>query len=240
MASPTFPIPNRPIRILILVFLTILLSVGAVPGYLAGKWQWQNPPAVKALGELKKIRKEGIQLPGWKTQEQRSVVLGEHPWSIQQIKDDRNPATSTTASTATEASLFLFTQNGPKDQPQVEWSEINGIQRWKTDSDAEQTFDLKLTDKTIPVTAKVFRAWTSKRTYGVIEWYAWRDGGHPSPSHWFFADRMAQLQGQRQPWVAVAILYPMEPLDDLNKYRDRLTDLAKTAHSQLYDRALKS
>ncbi len=230
MTSSTLSNSNRPIRILILVFLTILLSIGAVPGYLAGKWQWQNPPAVKALSELKTIRKQGIQLPGWSTQEQRSVVLGEHAWSIQQIKDDRN----------TEASLFLFTQNGPRDQPQVEWAEINGVQRWKTDSDSEQSFDVKLADKSVPITAKIFRAWNSKRTYGVIEWYAWRDGGHPSPSHWFFADRMAQLQGQRQPWVAVAILFPMEPLDDLNKYRDRLTELAKTTHSQIYDRALKS
>jgi cyanoexosortase B-associated protein len=238
MTSSTLSNPNRLIRILILVFLTILLCIGAFPGYLAGKWQWQNPPAVKALNELRIIRKQGIQLPGWSTQEQRSLVLGGHSWSIQQIKNDRN--TVGEASTLVEASLFLFTQNGPKDQPQVEWTEINGVQRWKTDSDSEQSFDVKLSDKSVPVTAKIFRAWTSKRTYGVIEWYAWRDGGHPSPSHWFLADRMAQLQGQRQPWVAVAILFPMEPLDDLNKYRDRLTDLAKTTHSQLYDRGLHS
>jgi cyanoexosortase B-associated protein len=220
---------DRPIQILLLTFLTILLAIGAVPGYLAGKWQWQNPPAVKSLGELKTIRKQGIQLPGWPTQEQRSVVLGEHPWSIQQMKNDRNE----------ESTLFLFTQNGPKDQPQVEWAEINGVQRWKTDSDGEQGFEVKLGDKSVPITTKTFRAWNSKRTYGVMEWYAWTDGGHPSPSHWFFADRMAQLQGKRQPWVAVAILIPMEPLDDLNKYRDRLADLAKLAHGQLYDRALK-
>jgi cyanoexosortase B-associated protein len=230
MATTKFFRTDRPIQILLLIFLTILLAIGAVPGYLAGKWQWQNPPAVKSLGELKTIRKQGIQLPGWPTQEQRSVVLGEHPWSIQQMKNDRNE----------ESTLFLFTQNGPKDQPQVEWAEINGVQRWKTDSDGEQSFEVKLGDQSVPITTKTFRAWNSKRTYGVMEWYAWTDGGHPSASHWFFADRMAQLQGKRQPWVAVAILIPMEPLDDLNKYRDRLADLAKLVHGQLYDRALKT
>ena len=229
MALSTLSNPDRLTRILLLLFLTIILTIGAVPGYLAGKWQWQNPPAVKTLAQLKAIRKQGIQVPGWPTQEQRSVVLGEHPWSIQQIKSDRNE----------EASLFLFAQNGPKDQPQIEWSEINGIQRWQTDSDGEQSFDFNIADKNSSVKTKIFRAWTSKRTYAVMEWYAWSDGGHPSPSHWYVADRVAQLNGQRQPWVAVAILFPMEPLDDLNKYRDRLTELAKTVQIQLANQALR-
>jgi cyanoexosortase B-associated protein len=225
--------PDRLTRILLLLFLTVILTIGAVPGYLAGKWQWQNPPAVKALAQLRVIRKQGIQVPGWPTQEQRTVTLGGHPWSIQQIKNDRNE----------DASLFLFTQNGPKDQPQIEWSEINGIQRWQTDSDGEQSFNVKLTDSnssvTSSITAKIFRAWTAKRTYAVLEWYGWSDGGHPSPSHWYVADRIAQFKGQRQPWVAVAILLPMEPLDDLNKYRDRITELAKTVQLQLANQALR-
>lgn len=229
--------PDRLTRILLLLFLTIILTIGAVPGYLAGKWQWQNPPAVKALAQLRVIRKQGLQVPGWLTQEQRTVTLDGHFWSIQQIKNDRNE----------DASLFLFTQNGPKDQPQIEWSEINGIQHWQTDSDGEQSFDVKLADSnsfatnsvTSSVTAKIFRAWTAKRTYAVLEWYAWSDGGHPNPSHWYVADRIAQLKGQRQPWVAVAILFPMEPLDDLNKYRDRLTELAKTVQLQLANQALR-
>lgn len=221
---------HHPIRILLLIFLTLLLCLGTIPGYLNGnKWHWQNPTAVMALTELKILRKQGLQLPGWQTQEQRSVVLGEHPWSIQQIKNDRSE----------DATVFLFTQNGPRDQPQVEWSEINGVQRWQTDSETEQGVQVQTAGTTIPITTKIFRAWTSKRTYGVVQWYAWSDGGHPSPSHWFLADRIAQLQGKRQPWVAVSILVPMEPLDDLNKYRDRLMDLTKTVHSQLYDRALR-
>ena len=229
--------PDRFTRILLLVFLTIILTIGAVPGYLAGKWQWQNPPAVKALAQLRVIRKQGLQVPGWPTQEQRTVILDGHFWSIQQIKNDRNE----------DASLFLFTQNGPKDQPQIEWSEINGIQHWQTDSDGEQSFNVKLADSnssvtnsvTSSVTAKIFRAWTAKRTYAVLEWYAWSDGGHPNPSHWYVADRIAQIKGQRQPWVAVAIVFPMEPLDDLNKYRDRVTELAKTVQLQLANQALR-
>ena len=231
MASLTSPKSDRILQITLLIFLSILLAVGTVPGYLAGKWQWQNPPAVKVLGELKQIRKQGIEIPGWRTTEQKSMILGEHPWSIQNIESE----TKDTAIKDT-ATIFLFTQNGPRDQPQVEWSDLNGVQRWKRDSESQQNF----TANQVPVTARLFRAWNSKRTYAVMQWYAWSEGGHPEPSHWFFADRLAQFQGKRQPWIAVSILLPMEPLDDLNKYRDKITALAQPIESRLLETTLKS
>ena len=231
MASFTSPKSDRILQITLLIFLSILLAVGTVPGYLAGKWQWQNPPAVKVLGALKQIRKQGIEIPGWRTTEQKSMILGEHPWSIQTIESETK-----NANTKDTATIFLFTQNGPRDQPQVEWSDLNGVQRWKRDSESQQNF----TANQVPVTARLFRAWNSKRTYAVMQWYAWSEGGHPEPSHWFFADRLAQFQGKRQPWIAVSILLPMEPLDDLNKYRDKITALAQPIESRLLETTLKS
>ena len=231
MASLTSPKSDRILQITLLIFLSILLAVGTVPGYLAGKWQWQNPPAVKVLGALKQIRKLGIEIPGWRTTEQKSMILGEHPWSIQTIESETKNAT-----TQDTATVFLFTQNGPRDQPQVEWSDLDGVQRWKRDSESRQNF----TANQVPVTARLFRAWNSKRTYAVMQWYAWSEGGHPEPSHWFFADRLAQFQGKRQPWIAVNILLPMEPLDDLNKYRDKITALAQPIESRLLETTLKS
>jgi len=231
MASLTSPKSDRILQITLLIFLSILLAVGTVPGYLAGKWQWQNPPAVKVLGALKQIRKLGIEIPGWRTTEQKSMILGEHPWSIQTIESETKNAT-----TQDTATVFLFTQNGPRDQPQVEWSDLNGVQRWKRDSESQQNFIANQ----VPVTARLFRAWNSKRTYAVMQWYAWSEGGHPEPSHWFFADRLAQFQGKRQPWIAVNILLPMEPLDDLNKYRDKITALAQPIESRLLETTLKS
>jgi len=231
MASLTSPKSDRILQITLLNILSILLAVGTVPGYLAGKWQWQNPPAVKVLGALKQIRKLGIEIPGWRTTEQKSMILGEHPWSIQTIESETKNAT-----TQDTATVFLFTQNGPRDQPQVEWSDLNGVQRWKRDSESQQNFIANQ----VPVTARLFRAWNSKRTYAVMQWYAWSEGGHPEPSHWFFADRLAQFQGKRQPWIAVNILLPMEPLDDLNKYRDKITALAQPIESRLLETTLKS
>ena len=234
MTSLTSPKSDRIVQITLLIFLSTLLVVGTVPGYLAGKWQWQNPPAVKVLGELKQIRKQGIEIPGWRTIEQKSMVLGEHPWSIQTIESETRDATKD--ATKDTATVFLFTQNGPRDQPQVEWSELDGVQRWKRDSESQQSF----TVNQVPVTARLFRAWNSKQTYAVMQWYAWSEGGHPEPSHWFFADRLAQFQGKRQPWIAVSILLPMEPLDDLNKYRDKITALAQPIESRLLEKTLKS
>ena len=234
MISLTSPKSDRIVQITLLIFLSTLLVVGTVPGYLAGKWQWQNPPAVKVLGELKQIRKQGIEIPGWRTTEQKSMVLGEHPWSIQTIESETRDATKD--ATKDTATVFLFTQNGPRDQPQVEWSELDGVQRWKRDSESQQSF----TVNQVPVTARLFRAWNSKQTYAVMQWYAWSEGGHPEPSHWFFADRLAQFQGKRQPWIAVSILLPMEPLDDLNKYRDKITALAQPIESRLLEKTLKS
>ena len=236
MASFTSPKSDRILQITLLIFLSILLAVGTVPGYLAGKWQWQNPPAVKVLGELKQIRKQGIEIPGWRTTEQKSMILGEHPWSIQNIESETKDITTEDTAIKDTATVFLFTQNGPRDQPQVEWSELDGVQRWKRDSESQQSF----TVNQVPLTARLFRAWNSKRTYAVMQWYAWSTGGHPEPSHWFFADRLAQFQGKRQPWIAVSILLPMEPLDDLNKYRDKITALAQPIESRLLETTLKS
>lgn len=226
MASLTSSKSDRILQIALLIFLSILLAIGTVPGYLAGKWQWQNPPPVKTLRDLQQIRKQGIDIPGWRTMEQKSVILGEHPWSIQTIENDQKET----------ATVFLFTQNGPKDQPQVEWSDLNGVQRWQYDSETQQIF----TTNQAPITTRLFRAWTPKRTYAVMQWYAWSNGGHPEPSHWFFVDRIAQLHGKRQPWIAVSILLPMEPLDDLNKYRDRISAIAQPIQTHLTQTVLKN
>jgi len=225
MASSISTARPRVASLILLLFLTVILTIGAVPGYWTGTWKWQNPPPVKTLRELQTVRKTGIEIPGWRTVEQRSLILAQHPWSIQQIENDRQET----------ATVFLFTQNGPKDQPQVEWAELNGVQQWEHDSQSQQPFQADQAS----VTTQIFRAWTQKRTYAVMQWYAWTDGGHPKPSHWFWTDRMAQVRGKRQPWVAVSILVPMEPMGDLNHYRDRLTAIAQPIQTQLHQTVLR-
>lgn len=198
-----------------LVLLLLLLIVGGVPGYLTGNWQWQKPPAIPNLSELKQIRKTGLTLPEWQSVEQAEQQIGEHKWSLQLIKQVSSP---------TQVILLLLPQNGPMDQPEVEWTDISGWgkSRWggwdiAQERGAEFTVNSpKLGSNTqIKVEANFFRVSTQQQTFAVLQWYAWPNNGNPLPWRWFLADQLAQWQKHRAPWVAVSILIPMEPLGEV-------------------------
>ncbi|MEB3294057.1 MAG: cyanoexosortase B system-associated protein [Synechococcales bacterium] len=209
----------------LLLGLLLVVAIATLPNYQTGKWRWQQPPPIAILGHLKQVRQQGLPIPGWTTEQQRTLTLGEHPWSIQQIRDGSSEPVM----------LMLFTQNGPKDQPQVEWTDLDGIQRWQKDSLSTLAF----TADQVPVQARFLRAWTARKTYAVLQWYAWATGGNYAPSQWFFADRQAQWHGQRRPWIAVSVILPMEPLDDLQKYRDRALTLGQTLQTTLLREVLQ-
>jgi cyanoexosortase B-associated protein len=224
--SKSVPLPIA--KLILVVLLLALVGLGAVRGYLSGQWRWTAPPSLTTLAELKAIRKAGLTLPNWQTLEQATVQLGEHKWSRQVIQGRDQ----------TQTTLLLFTQNGPKDQPQVEWVDIDGAYSWKTDS--QRQIEFKVENPNAQVTARWFRSWTKRQTYTVLQWYAWPNGGHDAPSRWFFTDRLAQWRNQRMPWVAVSIVLPIEPLDDIEKYRPKVEALAQTVQTALMNNALRS
>ncbi|KAM3115063.1 cyanoexosortase B system-associated protein [Phormidesmis sp. 146-33] len=213
-------------KVVLLLLLLILVGIGTVPGYLSGKWRWTEPPKVVTLNKLRSLREVGLPLPGWQIVQQKTPQIGEHKWLSQEISRANQTAT-----------LLLFTQKGPREQPEVEWSDINGFQRWKTDSSKQVTFTIA-TPPT-QVTAHFFRGWTADQTYAVLQWYATSQGGHPAPSHWFFADRIAQWQNRRVPWIAVSVLVPIDPLDDIQKHWTEVESLAQTVQSTLMADVLK-
>lgn len=214
-------------KVVLLLMLLVLVSIGAVPGYLAGQWRWKEPPRVVTLSELRNLRQTGLTVPGWQTVRRETPQIGEHKWLSQEI-----------ARANQKAVLLLFPQNGPKDQPEVEWSDVNGFQRWKTDSFKQ--VDFAVSSPAAQVTAQFFRGWTDKQTYAVLQWYASSEGGHPAPSHWFFADRAAQWQNRRLPWVAVSVLVPIDPLDDIEKRWSEVESLAQSVQTSLMAGALRS
>lgn len=73
-------------QVVALVLLLLLLAVGAIPGYLTGRWQWHDPPRVISLNQLRQIRQKGLTLPGWQTIEQREQEIGARKWSYQLIQ----------------------------------------------------------------------------------------------------------------------------------------------------------
>ncbi len=227
MSSLPKSVPLPFAKLVLVLLLLVLVGLGALPSYRSGQWHWMAPPKLTALAELRTIRQTGLTLPGWQTLEQAPVPIGEHKWSRQIIKGRDN----------TLVTLLLFTQNGPKDQPQVEWLDINGTQNWKTDS--QQAIAFTVANPPAAVTAHWFRGWTKQQTYAVLQWYAWPGSGHHAPYHWFVADRLAQWHGQRMPWVAVSILLPIEPLDDIANYRSEVEALGQTVQTALMAGALR-
>lgn len=213
---------------ILLLFLLVLIALGAIPGYLKGHWAWEQPPPVHSLQKLQALRKTGLTLTGWQTISQEVREVSGHKWSYQNIQRDRQ----------TQAILMLLPQNGPKDQPQVEWVDVKGFWRWKTDKYRHAQFTANSTNNSAKVEAHFFQAWNPKQTYAVLQWYALPDGGIPDPGKWFWADQIAQWQGRRVPWVAVNIQIPIEPLGDIEKVRPLAQSLGQSVQSALMSGSL--
>ncbi|MBW4440181.1 MAG: cyanoexosortase B system-associated protein [Plectolyngbya sp. WJT66-NPBG17] len=210
-------------KVVLLLILSGLVCLGALPGYVAGgQWRWTAPPKVAALDTLKILKKNGIEIPGWQTIEKQVTPIGEHKWMRQELQD----------STQTKATVLFFPQARSIDQPQVEWADLDGSQSWKTDSHRQI--------QTNSITVEFLRAWTSKQTYAVMRWYAWENGGHPAPIQWFINDRIAQWQNRRAAWVAVSVILPIEPLEDIEPSRSKLEPLVQTVQSTLTNQVLRS
>ncbi|BAZ31249.1 hypothetical protein NIES4074_37210 [Cylindrospermum sp. NIES-4074] len=221
-------------QIAALLLLLLLLGIAGVPGYLTGRWQWKQPPPITSLQALKQIRKVGLNLPGWQTIDQVEQLIGEHEWSLQIIKKE---------GTQTQAILLLLPQNGPTDQPEVEWTEINswGKLRWgKWDTAQERSADFTVKQPAklsangdAKIEARFFRAATRQGTFAVLQWYAMPNGGNPSPLRWFVADQLKQWRQQRTPWVAVSILTPMEHLGQIETSWSEVQSLGETVQATL-------
>ncbi|MBN3907351.1 MAG: cyanoexosortase B system-associated protein [Nostoc sp. NMS1] len=225
---------NQFSQVAALLLLLLLLAIGGVPGYLTGYWQWKQPLPVTTLKELKQIRNTGLALPGWQTTEQAEQEIGEHKWSLQTLKKEGSQS---------QAILLLLPQNGPMDQPEVEWTDVNGWGRsrwgkWDVAQSRSAKFTVKPPGKLASnvetiVEARFFRAVTPQQTFAVLQWYAMPDGGNPSPFHWFLADQLAQWRKQRIPWVSVSILIPMEPLGQVETSWSLAKSMGETVQSAL-------
>lgn len=243
-------------KILSLLLLLLILAVANIPSYLQGIKPWKEPPAVPGLRRLQELQTSGIQVAGWETVNQVTIEPGGRKWLLHELRQDNHVAL-----------LLLRAQRGSTEQPQVEWMDINGYWRWKSDSEIRikftveipgkdprflgETGDLKAetgeqkttTRKIQPQLAQVevryFRGVTKQQTYAIMQWYAFPDGGHPKASYWFWRDRLYQLFGNREPWVAVCIIMPIEPLGDIKHSQPLMESLAKTIQTTLMAKAFK-
>ncbi len=210
-------------RFIILALLLILLLIKVTPGYLRGEWSWQDLPKFDQVKNLQNLKKGGLNIPEWKTIVQEEIKIGGSSWSGQILeKAGQKPIT-----------LLLKPETYYKNEPEVEWVDVKGLEKWKTDSQDKLKFTLDYNNQKIPVTANFFRAWTDKKTYAIVQWYAMPNKGHFAPSQWFWNDLSAQLNGQRVPWIAVSLNIEIEPLGDIAKTKPLAESLAKIIQEQL-------
>lgn len=207
-----------------LLLLLLLLVIGAVPGYMTGHWQWQKLPPITTLKQLRQLRQQGLNLPGWQTIEKSQQQIGGHKWLMQVTKKQ---------GTQTQAILLLLPQSDSKNQPEVEWTEIQSWQQWNVAQYRPAEFTVKQPSTEVKVEAQFFRASTMKQTFAVLQWYAMPNGGNPSPIRWFVADQLAQLRKQRAPWVGVSIMIPMEPLGQVETTWSLTKSIGETVQGAL-------
>jgi cyanoexosortase B-associated protein len=203
-------------QLLLIILLIATIAIGAIPSYLNGKWSWSDLPKIDNVNVLKNLQKTGLTLPEWKTIQQQERLIGGNQWSVQIIeKPEQKPAI-----------LLLMPQDYYKNHPQVEWTDIQGLESWNSDS--QKVLNLN-SDR---VKANFFRAW-NQNTFAIVQWYAWPGGGHYSTWQWFLADLRAQLSRRRVPWVAVCLKIPIEPLESVESTETFVRSLSETVQATL-------
>ncbi|NJN85595.1 MAG: cyanoexosortase B system-associated protein [Leptolyngbyaceae cyanobacterium SL_7_1] len=220
--------------ILMAAFLLAIATVFVLPNYISGRWVWQQPAPLGTAPQLRQLKEQGISVTGWNTLEQNLGSIGGQEWSVQLLQP------TTTEALPTPAILLLRPQTFHKDQPQVEWMDVNGVHRWTVDQRRRLLFQVAPTaGKLFPVTARFFRGWTEQQTYAVLQWYAWAGGGHASPSRWFWVDQWTQWRDrQRMPWVAVSLLIPIRPLGEIRSVEPLAVSLGQQIQAALMEEAL--
>lgn len=217
------------VHIALILLLSTLIILRAAPGYFqGGNWSGINVAQTANTKQLRNILSTGVMLNNWPIIEQKKLSIGGHDWLGQIIKqEDSKPIL-----------LLLKPQTYSRDKPGVEWMDINGLERWKTDSYERINFTVDREQNSSSTTARFFRAWNQKQTFAVVQWYSFPQGGHYTTANWFWRDLLAQLRGNRVSWVAVCIRIPIEPLGELQDARPFALSLAEQVQTQLQKIAL--
>ena len=224
MADSASPLQLRLLRQwrrgILVVGLALMVAIAALPNYFSGTWPWSEPLEVPRINQLQQLQQEPLPLTGWNLRGHESTTIGRVQWHLaeyepQQPTDPEVPALV----------LLIRPQVWHLNQPQVEWVDIRGSQGWRVEQRQMLRFTAPGPAGASPappeatVTAQYFRGISDQRTFAILQWYSWPQGGHPAPGRWFWLDQLRQWRHrQRQPWVAVSIILPIEPVGDIRRY----------------------
>ncbi|MBE9159111.1 cyanoexosortase B system-associated protein [Nodosilinea sp. LEGE 06152] len=216
-------IPSRWVNLALVVVLTALAGMAILPAYLSGQWPWTTTPQVAQLDQLRALQTDGLPLPGWQLTLAEPIAINRQTWTLAEY---RAPASTAQSAPGQQFAVLLHPQPWHSNQPQLEWIDLAGAQNWRVESRRRLQVG--------SVNARFFRAWGDRQSFAVVQWYALPGGGHPSPSHWFWANQWSQLTRRTlTPWVAVTVLLPMEPLGAIADYQPLAIDLVESVQRQL-------
>lgn len=230
-SAPPAPRSTRLVSIVLVVCLAATVAIAALPSYFGNAWPWSQPLDVPGVQQLRELFKTPLDLPGWETQAHEEVSLGGAKWSLTQY-------VQATGENPIAFGLLMRPQTYHTNQPQVEWVDLQGAQGWK----AGQVRQLRFTatpdsgEMTATVKARYFRAIAQGQTLAVMQWYARPDGGSAAPGDWFWADQWRQWRHrERMPWVAIAILLPIEPVGNIADHQDTAIALGQAVQTALME-----
>jgi len=220
----------------LIIALTMLVAIAALPNYISGQWPWSADLQVPQLKELRALTDTPLALDGWNLTAHQTVKIGGSSWSLAEYQASDDPPGSDVS-----FALLLRPQNAHDKQPEVEWVDIQGSQRWRVND--LHTVRLTISDEAgqpLPVSTRYFRGLNENGTLAVMQWYAWPSGGHFAPGKWFWADQAQQWQQrERMPWVAVSLLLPIEPVGDIRPHTDTMVAIAQAVQKSLLSSALE-
>jgi cyanoexosortase B-associated protein len=218
------------------MLLLAIAAFTALPGYFGKPRPWAQPLEMMHLEQVQALRQSGLALPGWQTENHEEIRIGVRRWSMQTlVREPSGDGAGKAAALPDSAILLLRSPMRAADAPEIDWVSFSGEFGLRVDSRRNLRFSLENPENSpISVDTRFSRHWNAEQTYAVVQWYAWPTGGSADPGRWFWADqRMQWTQQQRMPWVAIALLLPMEPLGNLEDARADAEFLAKAVQSAL-------
>lgn len=217
----------------LIVMLAALVAIAAVPSYL-GQWPWSAALKVPQIDQLKALKETPLALPGWQVSSHSEVRISGTPWVLSEYQSEDR-----VDSQINSLALLMRPQPWHDNQPEVEWVDISGSQGWQINDLHRLKFDVSAaSNQTATVKMRYFRGLTDQETFAVMQWYAWPTGGDAAPGGWFWADQARQWgQQERLPWVAVSVLFPIEPVGNIRPYTEEAIAIGQMIQASLMDTA---
>jgi cyanoexosortase B-associated protein len=224
---------HRWVRLGLVIVLAGLAAVASLPAYGNGPWPWTDSPQVQQLEHLHQLSQRGLSLPGWSLVTLSPLAINHQEWTLAEYVS-MPPAGTLEGNTSQPIVILMLPQSQPDDSPGVEWLDIEITQDLRFSRQRQIILTGIEGQHSSPARARLSQSRSRQHTFATLQWYAWPQGGHPSPSRWFWHDQGAQLiHHTRIPWVAVNVFIPMDPLAELDAYQPLALEIGNLVQARL-------